>query len=161
MRLSWRGGKDHISRENLRLARFSSRCYPVVIMFKTKRQQRERKLRKWRDADWANLPPFLAPCVGFSYAGQSRSESERDDRKLAADLARITSDPDERIELISEWLENAENDSDFRAKLDRHLRMPTESEEAEKHLSDNWLFQVATLGLLVVGAIVAIVALYR
>lgn len=129
---------------------------------KTRRQKRERKLRKWNDANWAELPDFLVPNTGhLRFVGVSQYESDCKEREIAADVAKMTSDPDSRNELVSKWLDKAEKDSDFGVKFDRHLGMLTEAEATEQHEYHKRLFIVAGFVVTVVLAVLAILQFSR
>lgn len=107
-------------------------------MFKTKRQRRERRLRKLTDEKWANLPGFLKPYVRLVYSpGLSEEESARQDREEAEAVASITSDPERRKGLIIQWLNRAAADEGiFAIRLDRYLHLLTDPEDQECH--DYW-----------------------
>lgn len=103
-------------------------------MFKTKRQRRQRRLRKLNDDDWSKLPQFLEPTVRVLWKPDlSEEEHARQAREDAETLDSITSDPEKRERLVIQWLNKAEKEADFANGLDRHIRIPTDSEDKECH----------------------------
>ncbi len=126
----------------------------VSGMFKTKRQRRERALRRWSDGDWGKLPEFLVPFTGqLQVLGESEAYYARVGREKAEAISELTSDPAARDEYISEWLDESEKDADFARKLDRHLGLPTGSEEVERHAYNKRLIVAAGFVLAVILAI--------
>lgn len=118
------------------------------VFFQTKRQRREKVLRRWGDETWGDLPRFLQPPKKYVQGGVGI---------LVAVLPEPISDPAERLKQIKKWLDKAEKKQNFGVELDRYLELPTESEDAEKHSYHRRLLLVAGFVLAVFVAVFAVV----
>ena len=101
-------------------------------MFGTKRQRRARRLGELTGDQWSDLPGFLRPIVrGIIWVPESDARRAEREEEEVKELARITSNLNERHTLAAKWLNKAEADPEFARKLDNYLRLPSDREEHE------------------------------
>lgn len=102
-------------------------------MFNSKRQKRQKQIRKLSQNKWKVLPEFLITNEHFEEFEPDIGES------IQLKGAKLTSkihDPSFRNDACFIWLDFAEEDTDFAKKLDRFLGLRTDREDKEYH--EHW-----------------------
>lgn len=99
-------------------------------MFSSKRQERQKRLRKLSPQDWETLPEFL---IGWHEHFMEFKDDEFGEYVMlqGAKLVSKSADPKFRDDAHQIWLDHAEESPGFAKRLDRLLGLRTDQEDTQ------------------------------